>query len=139
MRRIHARPDRPHPLFEELPEVIHLPARLGHRTPLHAAVSLLGDEIANPGHGTEAVVSALLDIILLYSLRAWLDEQTDDGSATGWAATLRDPAITAALRHIHQEPAGQWTVKALARKSDCRARPSPAGSPRWSANRRWAT
>jgi AraC-like DNA-binding protein len=104
---------RPHPLFEELPEVIHLPARLGHRTPLHAAVNLLGDEIANPDHGTEAVVSALLDIMLLYILRAWLDEQTEDGSATGWAATLRDPAITAALRHIHQDPAGQWTVETL--------------------------
>ncbi len=108
---------RPHPLFEELPEVIHLPARLGHRTPLRAAVNLLGDEIANPGHGSEAVVSALLDIMLLYILRAWLDEQTDDGPATGWAATLRDPAITAALRHIHQEPAGQWTVEALGAKA----------------------
>lgn len=51
--------------------------------------------------------------MLLYILRAWLDEQTDDGSATGWAATLRDPSITAALRHIHQEPAGQWTVETL--------------------------
>lgn len=104
---------RPHPLFEELPEVIHLPARLGHRTPLHSAVSLLGAEIADPAHGTEAVVSALLDIMLLYILRAWLDEQADDGPATGWAATLRDPAITAALHHIHQEPAEQWTVEAL--------------------------
>jgi AraC-like DNA-binding protein len=104
---------RPHPLFEELPEVIHLPARLGHRTPLHAAVNLLGDEVANPDHGTEAVVPALLDMMLLYILRAWLAEQNDDGPTTGWAATLRDPAITAALRHIHQEPARQWTVEAL--------------------------
>ncbi|WP_026411021.1 AraC family transcriptional regulator [Actinomadura oligospora] len=104
---------RPHPLFEELPEVIHLPGRLGHRRPLHAAVNLLADEIAGPDHGTEAVVSALLDILLLYILRAWLDEQADDGPATGWAATLRDPAITAALRRIHQDPARQWTVEAL--------------------------
>jgi AraC-like DNA-binding protein len=104
---------RLHPLFEELPEIIHLPARLGHRTQLHAAVNLLGHEVANPDHGTEAVVSALLDIMLLYILRAWLDEQAGDGRATGWAATLRDPGITAALRHIHREPAGQWTVEAL--------------------------
>jgi AraC-like DNA-binding protein len=104
---------RPHPLFQELPEVIHLPARLGHRSPLNTAVNLLGDEIANPTNGTEAVVSALLDMMLLYILRAWLADQTEGGSATGWAATLADPVITAALRHIHQEPARQWTVEAL--------------------------
>jgi AraC-like DNA-binding protein len=108
---------RPHPLFEELPEVIHLPDRLGHRSPLHAAVNLLGDEVAHPDHGTEAVVAALLDMMLLYILRAWISQQTEDGPATGWAATLRDPVITAALRHIHQEPARQWTVEALGAKA----------------------
>src|SRR4029450_1671903 len=102
---------------EELPEVIHLPARLGHRSPLNAAVNLLGDEIAKPGHRTEAGVSALLDMMLLYILRAWLAEQTEGGASTGWAATLADPAITAALRHIHQEPARQWTVEALGAKA----------------------
>lgn len=84
---------RPHPLFRELPEVIHLPARLGH--------------------GSEAVVSALLDVMLLYIVRAWLADRTDSGPATGWAATLADPAISAALRHIHREPARQWTVERL--------------------------
>jgi hypothetical protein len=53
-----------------------------------------GRVLPRGAHGTEAVVSALLDM-LLYILRAWLDEQTDDGPTTGWAATLRDPAITA--------------------------------------------
>ncbi|NUT37097.1 MAG: AraC family transcriptional regulator [Hamadaea sp.] len=104
---------RPHPLFAELPEVIHLPARLGRRSRLHAVVNLLGDEVANPDQGTDAVVSALLDMMLLYIVRAWLDERTDDGSATGWAATLNDPAVAAALRHIHREPARQWTVETL--------------------------
>jgi AraC-like DNA-binding protein len=108
---------RPHPLFQELPEVIHLPARPGHRSPLHAAVNLLGDEVANPDHGTEAVVSALLDMMLLYILRAWLAQQAEGGPASGWAVTLGDPAITAALRHIHQEPARQWTVEALGAKA----------------------
>lgn len=104
---------RPHPLFQELPDVIHLPARLGHRSPLRAAVDLLGDEIANPDHGAEAVVSALLDMMLLYILRAWLADRTRSGAATGWAATLADPAIATALRHIHENPAHQWTVETL--------------------------
>lgn len=100
---------RPHPLFRELPEVIHLPASLGRRSPLRAAVTLLGDEVSSPDQGSEAVVAALLDVMLLYIVRAWLDGRP----ATGWAAALGDPAITAALRHIHQEPARQWTVEAL--------------------------
>jgi AraC-like DNA-binding protein len=104
---------RPHPLFTELPEVIHLPGRTGHRSALHTAINLLGDEVAEPGHGSAAVVSALLDMMLLYILRAWLAEQTGHAAATGWAATLADPAITAALRHIHQDPARSWTVEAL--------------------------
>ena len=106
---------RPHPLFAELPDVIHLSARLGRRTALHAAVNLLGEEVANPGHGTHAVVSALLDMMLLYIVRAWLDEQADDGQATGWPAALRDPAVAVALRHIHQQPARMWTVEELGR------------------------
>ncbi|MFI5912653.1 AraC family transcriptional regulator [Dactylosporangium sp. NPDC051541] len=105
---------RPHPLFKELPQVIHLPARLGHRSSLHAAVGLLAGEVGRPGHGTEAVVAALLDVLLLYILRAWLDRQ---GPATGWAATLSDPVVTAALRHIHQAPAEQWTVETLGAKA----------------------
>jgi AraC-like DNA-binding protein len=104
---------RQHPLFEELPEVIHLPARLGYRSPLQTAVNLLGDEVANPDHGSEAVLAALLDMMLLYILRAWLAQQTGGDAATGWAAALSDPVITAALRQIHQDPARQWTVEAL--------------------------
>ncbi|GAA3451599.1 AraC family transcriptional regulator [Dactylosporangium matsuzakiense] len=101
---------RPHPLFAELPDVIHLPARLGHHSSLHAAVGLLAAEVGRPGHGTEAVVAALLDMMLLYILRSWLERQ---GPATGWAATLRDPAVAAALRRIHEDPAGPWTVETL--------------------------
>jgi AraC-like DNA-binding protein len=108
---------RPHPLFGELPEVIHLPARLGRFSSLRAAVNLLGDELAIPEQGTDAVVSALLDMMLLYILRAWFDEQSEGDPATGWAAALGDPAITAALRDIHEEPARQWTVEALGAKA----------------------
>ncbi|MFD0592014.1 helix-turn-helix transcriptional regulator [Catellatospora coxensis] len=58
-------------------------------------------------------MSALLDMMLLYILRTWLREQAGNGRATGWAATLSDPAIAATLRHIHGQPARQWTVEAL--------------------------
>ena len=102
---------RTHPLLDTLPEIVHLPARVGHRPELRAAVDLLGAEIGRPRPGADALVPALLDTLLLYILRAWFDEQADTGA--GWPAALADPAVTAALGAIHREPGRQWTVESL--------------------------
>jgi AraC-like DNA-binding protein len=50
---------------------------------------------------------------LLHSLGAWLHEPARRHPTTGWAAALTDPAITAALRSIHDDPARPWTVQEL--------------------------
>ncbi|WP_426502993.1 AraC family transcriptional regulator [Dactylosporangium sp. McL0621] len=97
---------RPHPLLDALPEVLHLPARLGG----HPAVTLLHDETTGAGPGAVAVVPALIDALLVYILRTWFAQQPE----TGWGAALGDPSIAAALRGIHAEPARAWTVAALA-------------------------
>jgi AraC-like DNA-binding protein len=106
-------PARAHPLLTGLPEIVHLPARPGHRPELRAAVDLLGGELGQRRPGADAIVPALLDTLLLYILRAWLEEQSAHGTGTGWAAALRDPAITAALDSIHRDPAAPWTVERL--------------------------
>jgi AraC-like DNA-binding protein len=100
---------RTHPLLDELPDIIHLPARLGHRAQLRGAIDLLAAEMESPGPGTDAVVSALLDTLLLFLLRAWYEEHL----ATGWARALSDPAVGASVRAIHDDPARPWTVKEL--------------------------
>jgi AraC-like DNA-binding protein len=46
--------------------------------------------------------------------RIWFDRQPARGDATGWAAGLNDPAVTAALHAIHRAPATPWTVATLA-------------------------
>ncbi|MEQ7126608.1 AraC family transcriptional regulator [Actinopolymorpha sp. B11F2] len=104
---------RIHPLLRELPDVVHLPARLGHHPSLRAAIDLLGGELQNPRYGTDAVVPALLDMLLLYILRAWTEDQPCDEAEGGWAAALRDPAVSAALCGIHRNPERQWTVESL--------------------------
>jgi AraC-like DNA-binding protein len=104
----------PHPLLNDLPEVIHLPARVGHHQELRAAVDLLGTELdRDPRPGADAVLLTLLDLLLLYILRAWLEERHASHSATGWAAALHDPAVAAALRAIHGDPGRPWTVDEL--------------------------
>jgi AraC-like DNA-binding protein len=110
-------PHRAHPLLRDLPEVIHLPARPGEHPGLRAAVDLLGAEVSHPRLGTDAVVPAMLDTLLIYIMRAWFDEATAKGHAAGWAAALNDDAVSAALRAIHDTPAHPWTVQSLATRA----------------------
>lgn len=103
---------RQHPLVASLPELIHLPAQPGRHPALRAAIELLGAELNNPGPGSDGVVAELIDLLLLYILRAWLAEQPDCATA-GWSAALTDPAIAPALRAIHADPGHAWTVEGL--------------------------
>ncbi|GAA2143817.1 AraC family transcriptional regulator [Glycomyces algeriensis] len=105
----------PHPLLNDLPEVIHLPTRVGHQRELRAAVELLGVELDGDARpGSDTILLTLLDLLLLYILRAWFEAQHASGhAATGWAAALRDSAVAPALRAIHGDPGRQWTVEEL--------------------------
>lgn len=102
---------RPHPLLTELPELIHLPTRFGRHPELRAAIELLTTELERPGPGGDALLPALLDALLLYLIRAWLDDHGDDHA--GWSEALRDPAVRTALHGIHTTPAHPWTVAEL--------------------------
>ncbi len=103
---------RAHPLLTELPPYVHIPARAGGHPRLRAAVDLLGAELAEPQPGSDAIVPALLDTLLLYLLRTWwLTERAD--RSTGWSAALADPAVAVALRALHGDPARAWTVEEL--------------------------
>jgi AraC-like DNA-binding protein len=104
----------PHPLMAGLPSLLHLPGGLGHDPRLRAGVELLAAELAEPHPGTDALVPALLDTLLVHILRAWLSDQPAGDRATGWAAALTDPAVGAALAAIHGDLARRWTVAGLA-------------------------
>lgn len=108
---------RRHPLLEQLPEVIHLPARLGHHPKLRSAVDLLSGELQEPQNGSEVVVPAMLEVLLLLILRAWFADQPCREHEVDWAAALRDPAIAAALVGIHDAPQRPWTVESLGAES----------------------
>ncbi|GIM90869.1 AraC family transcriptional regulator [Paractinoplanes toevensis] len=100
--------DRAHPLLAGLPDLIHLP----RPAELRGTVDLLAAEMERPRLGTDAIVPALLDTLLLHILRTWLDR-----SETGWAAAVNEPATAAALEAMHREPARPWTVATLAARA----------------------
>ncbi len=103
---------RVHPMLLELPEYVHLPARLGHHPSLRAAIDLLGREVQDRRPGTDAAIPALLDMLLLLVLRAWTEDQDCD-EGRGWAAALRDHPVSTALSAIHRNPGHPWTVESL--------------------------
>ena len=104
---------RPHPLIAQLPAIIHVPARTAEGESLRPVIELLGAEVPRDEPGFSAAVPALLDLLLVYVLRAWYARQADQG-LPGWAQALRDPAIVTALNQIQRWPAKPWTVAALA-------------------------
>ncbi|MFQ6398068.1 AraC family transcriptional regulator [Nocardia sp. KC 131] len=113
---------RPHPLMRELPALLHLPARPVQRADLGRIVELLATEFDQDRTGRDGIVPALVDALLLYILRAWVDDcaatGTGDPVSSGWARALSDPAISRALRDMHAQPAHPWTVAELATRAD---------------------
>ncbi|GAA4523393.1 AraC family transcriptional regulator [Amycolatopsis samaneae] len=98
-------------LLEMLPPLAVVPA--GPRT--RAALDLLAAEVALDEPGQDAVLGRLLDLVLVLALRAWCaDAET---ALPSWYGALADPAIGAALRLLHADPAHPWTVAGLAAKA----------------------
>ncbi len=110
-------PDRAHPLLRDIPAVLHLPAQVGRHDGLRTTIDALGRELGQSRPGGAALVPLLLDMLLLYVLRAWFEDQPRRPGGAGWAAALADPPVSAALHAIHRDPAHAWTVQSLAERA----------------------
>jgi len=103
----------PHPLMSVLPEVIHLPAEAtGNDDGLQAVSRLLLREALGPRAGSELIVPRLIDTLLVFIVRAWIERQPLDSA--GWLGALGDPQIGQALALLHESPEQKWTVASLA-------------------------
>lgn len=104
----------PHPLLSILPKLIHVRAREAEKHPqLQLLQQLLRLEARHAGSGKELVLPRLVDSLLVYIVRAWLEEQPLRNG--GWFGALRDARIAKALSLMHERPADDWTVASLAR------------------------
>jgi AraC-like DNA-binding protein len=104
---------RRHPVLASLPEVVHVPARVGGSPELRAAIDLLGSEVTTRRPGSGTVLTGLLDLVLVYLIREWLAGQP----GAGWPQALRDPEVAAALEALHAEPAAPWRIDDLAARA----------------------
>ena len=100
-------------LIDALPEVIVLPTSASPGLErMQGTLALMAAEARSLSPGGEAVITRLADILVIQAIRAWIE--SDPGARTGWLGALHDPQIGGAIARIHQDPARDWTVAALA-------------------------
>ncbi|WP_328540257.1 AraC family transcriptional regulator [Streptomyces sp. NBC_00344] len=103
---------RAHPLMAELPDIVHVPSRVGHHRDIRSAIELLGRESDASRPGAGIALPGLLDLLLVYLVRAWLAEN-QEGRTEGWSIALSDPVVAPALRALHDDPARAWSAVSL--------------------------
>lgn len=100
------------PLLGVLPAaiVIRGDARTAAWLPLSR--DLLLSEVTRPEPGARVMVSRLLDLLFIRSLRTWA--ASGDDAHPGWLTAAMDPALAPALTAIHRDPGRDWPVDELA-------------------------
>jgi AraC-like DNA-binding protein len=76
-----------------------------------AALEVVAAESISPRPGSDVVTARLADVLVVQTIRSWLEQSTP----RGWVAAVRDPAVGAALSAFHAEPDRPWTVESLAK------------------------
>ncbi|CAK7255779.1 MULTISPECIES: AraC family transcriptional regulator [unclassified Shinella] len=96
-------------LVSLLPQLVHV---RGEQR-LAALVAFVNDEMRAKRPGREAVLTRLLEVLLIEALRSASGPAAPSGLLRG----LCDDRLAIALRCIHDRPAGAWTVDTLAREA----------------------
>jgi AraC-like DNA-binding protein len=103
----------PHPLLSVLPPLIHLKqADVAADARLRLLLELLLLEATAPKMGAQMLVPRLVDGLLVFIVRTWLERQPRGEG--GWMGALRDPLVGRALELMHSRPAHPWSVEGLA-------------------------
>jgi AraC-like DNA-binding protein len=101
-----------HPLLTMLPRFMYLRSgKHGHEILTRSIVKSLIAEVTNMQAGSETVISRLMDLFFIHTLRTWLSQQPQ-GSA--WLKAVNDQRIGPTLARIHGQPERIWTVQRLA-------------------------
>jgi len=103
------------PLVSFLPAVVHVPADPVSARDVAALVELLAIEVGARRPGSRAAAARLIDMLLIASIRHWIDDQADTETSS-WLRALRDPDVARVVALLHDRTAEPWTLGALARE-----------------------
>jgi AraC-like DNA-binding protein len=96
-------------MMSALPRCIHISKMEGAGW-LDGIVHFLLLEASDAQPGAALMVSRLIDLAVIRTLRSWIH----CGPISGWFGGLTDPRIANALKAIHERPMQRWSVEALA-------------------------
>lgn len=100
-------------LFRALPAMILMEkAKTDQSRWLRPILDLLADETRTIRPGSDAVISRLCDVVVMQSIRSWMEGS--DAGHIGWLRALKDRNVGRVIAQIHANPAENWTVATLA-------------------------
>ena len=100
------------PLLSVLPPAIVVSSSQPDRDWLGLSLQLLLAEVVDPRPGAAVMISRILDLLFIHTLREWSGH--DAQSSPGWLTAAMDPALAVALIAIHRDPGRNWSVAELA-------------------------
>jgi AraC-like DNA-binding protein len=102
------------PVLATLPRLLHVKADSVLSTRwVESTVQLLSSEMETGRPGHEIVATRLADVLFIHALRTYTAALPNE--AGGWLRALEDPHLGLALQRVHERPADQWTVEAMAK------------------------
>ena len=99
------------PLIASLPRILHVPAA-GDGAWISQVMLQAVDASQNKRPGGDAVLDRISEMMFIDAVRRYVERLPE--ASSGWLAGLRDRHVGKALALIHENPARDWTVEALA-------------------------
>lgn len=101
-----------HQFLRDLPELIVVTPDPVRHPELASLISVLGRDLTDEQAGTTVTRTALIDLVIVHTLRVWQEQNAGPGSLD-----VRDAQVGVALRAIHESPQTPWTVSQLSAKA----------------------
>jgi len=101
------------PVTQLLPRLILVKAEQARTLALHSTLQLLAAEMAEQSPGSEVVADRLAEVLFIQTLRAHI-ASSPEKCRQPWLRAIFDPQIGTALKAVHENVNGPWTVESLA-------------------------
>jgi AraC-like DNA-binding protein len=100
-------------VMSALPAIIHIPrGDAGSPAWLEAISNFLVSEAQQADPGSSLMISRLIDLLVIRTLRSWAATEANRG---GWLGGLSEERIGRVLNAMHADPFHYWTVRAFAK------------------------
>jgi AraC-like DNA-binding protein len=101
------------PVTQLLPRLILVKAEQARTLALQSTLQLLAAEMAEQSPGSEVVADRLAEVLFIQTLRAHIASSSEK-CRQPWLRAIFDSQIGTALKAVHENVNGPWTVESLA-------------------------